>query len=504
MQENHKFTKHAGIVSFGILLSRILGFVRDLLLAHYFSATTRGIFFAAWLVPNTLRLLLGEGALSSSFIPVFVRYLKSDKKKAWILSSIVINLLLFVTSLIVLIGIIFSPIISSIVAPGFIKLGLIPLMSKVLRFIFPYLIFICISAFIMGILNSLNRFGPPAISSSLLNISFIVFILFICPRLENPIFGLCIAVLVGGLLQVAVQIPTLLSEKLEYRPIISLSHPGVLEVGIKMLPAIIGFAVYQVNITIDTILASLIGPSAISNLYYANRLIDFPLALFGTAIGIVSLPSLSRFISDNDIKSAKETLNLSLRLVVTFVIPASIGLIVLGKEVIDLLFEHGEFSRNETNACYLALFFYSIGLIFFSWIKPVVSFFYAMGDTKTPLKVSIFCMILNIFLNLIFIKPLEEGGIALATSMSSWINFSILTIILKRRVGILGLEPILKTLIKTTVASILMGIFLFTLAKTGLNVLLVIIIGVIVYFLLGLGIKISELSFTVKSLLKFK
>ncbi|MEW6104145.1 MAG: murein biosynthesis integral membrane protein MurJ [bacterium] len=464
-----KFTRHASIVSFGIFLSRVLGFVRDFLLAHFFSKELRGVFFAAWVIPNTLRMLLGEGALSSSFIPVFVRYLKDGRKSAYQLASIVINLLLIVSLFIVFFGIIFAPIICSIVAPGFINLGLIPSMALVLRIIFPYLTLICLSAVIMGILNSLERFGPPSIAPVMLNISFIAFILFVCGRLTNPLFGLSLAVLIGGILQVLIQAPALFNEGFGYKPIISLSHPGVKEIGIKMLPGLIGFAVYQVNIAVDTICASLIGPSAISSLYYANRLIDLPLALFGTAIGIVALPSISRSIAENNMEEAKKTLNWAARLVFVIILPVMVGFMILGKEIISLLFEHGEFSHSETNSSYLALFFYALGLVFSCGIKPVVSFFYALGDTKTPLKVAGFCMVLNIILNLLFVKPLEEGGLALATSMSCWINLSILTIILKRRIGLVGGRLVLKTFIKSLIAGIIMGIFLYCFLKIGLH-----------------------------------
>ncbi|MEW6679662.1 MAG: murein biosynthesis integral membrane protein MurJ [bacterium] len=494
-----KFTKHAGIVSFGIFLSRILGFVRDFLLAHFFSKELRGVFFAAWVIPNMFRMLLGEGALSSSFIPVFVRYLKKEgKSSAWQLASIVINLLLIVSLLIVFFGIIFAPIICSIVAPGFINLGLIPSMASVLKIIFPYLILICLSAVIMGILNSLERFGPPSIAPVMLNLSFIIFILFICPCLKDPLFALSLAVLLGGVLQVLIQAPALFNEGFGYKPIINLSHPGVKEIGIKMLPGLIGFAVYQVNIAVDTICASLIGPSAVSSLYYANRLIDLPLALFGTAIGIVALPSISRSIAENDLEEAKKTLNWAARLVLVIILPVMVGFIILGKEIIGLLFEHGEFSPSETNASYLALFFYTLGLVFSCGIKPVVSFFYALGDTKTPLKVAGFCMVLNIALNLLFVKPLEEGGLALATSMSCWINLSILTIILKKRIGLVEIRLVLKTFVKSLIAGMIMGIFLIAFLKIGLSEALNvgggIILCVFIYLLCGKVFRISEVS----------
>lgn len=498
-----KFTRHASIVSFGIFLSRILGFIRDFLLAHFFSGTLRGVFFAAWLIPNMARMLLGEGALSSSFIPVFVRYLhKEGKSSAWYLASCVINILFIISLFLVVMGIVFAPIISSIVAPGLIKLGLIPLMSNTLRIIFPYLILICLSAIIMGILNALDRFAPPSIAPVMLNISFILFILLF----RGSIFWLCIAVLCGGILQIIIQVPFLFKENFQYKLTLNLHHPGVMEIGIKMLPSLIGFAVYQINVSVDTIIASLIAPSAISSIYYANRLIGLPLALFGTSFGIVSLPSISKYIAENKTEEAKNILNWSLRLGIVIILPIIIGFIILGKEIINLLFEHGEFTHNETMSCYLALFFYSFGLAFFCAIKSIIAFFYGLSDTKTPMKVASFCMVLNIGLNILFLKPLEEGGLALATTMSSGINLSILTIILKRRIGLLGGSLILKTFIKSLFLSIIMGISLIIFLKIGfctmVNVFGGIILSACFYLFLSRVFSLSEVMALYRTFLR--
>jgi putative peptidoglycan lipid II flippase len=498
MEDRERFTKFASIVSFGILTSRVLGYVRDILIAYNFSETMRGLFFAAWLVPNLTRRLLGEGALSAAFIPVFSSSLAKSKESASELASIILNLLIVVSVTITIIGIALSPFISTIIAPGFVKIGLIPLMSKLLAILFPYLPLVCVSALIMGILNSLSKFTAPAIAPAMLNISFIFFLLFICKRLSEPVIGLGYAVLVGGLLQIAFQLLPLCRSCIEYVPRISISHPQVIEIGKRMAPTLVGLSVIQVNMAIDTILASLIGPGAVSALYYANRLIQLPLALFGISVGMVALPTISSYIAEKREKDAKATLSWSLRLIAVINIPAAIGLMVLGRQIVQLLFEYGEFTQKDTISCYFALFFFSLGLLFYSGIRPFVSYFYALGDTKTPVKVAVVAMLSNIALNLIFIKPLEEGGIAFATCLSAGINLSLLAFLLRERIGGLNLIGVAKTLLKSSVSSSIMGVVLLCFIKTtpylSLQVAGGIFLSIFVYAICAKIFRISEVT----------
>ena len=493
-----KLTKNVSLVSLGILTSRIFGYIRDVFIGHYFSSEARGVFFAAWVIPNSFRRILGEGALSASFIPIFSKYLCQDKQEAFRFSSITLNLLLIITSIFVIIGIALSPVICGIVAPGFVKLGLIPLMSKTLIVIFPYLILVCVFALIMAVLNSLSKFFIPAFAPTMVNLSFIGGIILLCPHLSEPIIGLAIAVLIGGILQIAVQIPSLVSSGVKYYPEVSLSHPGVKQMGKKMLPSIVGISVFSINSAVDTIFGSLVGPYAISALYYANRLVQLPLSLFGTSVGMVSFPTISRHIAENRMDLAKETLSWSLRLVIAVILPATVGLMILGKPIVSLLFEHGKFSHQDAISSYYVLFFYALGLVFYSGINSVVSFFYALGDTKTPVITAIIAMLVNVCLNLVFLKPLEEGGIALATSIASGVNISLLLLILRKRLAGIGMKALGRTFLKSCVASLIMAVSLLLLIFLSKNLFLQvgggIILALVVYVVVGKIIGLSEIN----------
>ncbi|MEK9148957.1 MAG: murein biosynthesis integral membrane protein MurJ [Candidatus Desantisbacteria bacterium] len=499
-----KLTKNVSLVSLGILTSRIFGYIRDVFIGHYFSSEARGVFFAAWVIPNSFRRIFGEGALSASFIPIFSKYLCQDRKEAFRFSSITLNLLLIVTSIFVIIGIALSPIICGIVAPGFTKLGLTGLMSKTLRIILPYLSLVCVFALIMAVLNSLSKFFIPTFAPTMVNLSFIGCIIFLCPHLSEPIIGLAVAVLIGGILQIAVQIPSLISSGVRYYPEVSLSHPGVKQMAKRMLPSIVGISVFSINSAVDTIFGSLVGPYAVSALYYANRLVQLPLSLFGTSVGMVSFPTISRHLAENRMDLAKETLSWSLRQVIVVILPAAVGLMILGKPIVCLLFEHGKFSHTDVISSYYVLFFYALGLVFYSGVNSVVSFFYALGDTKTPVMTAIIAMLTNICLNWVFLKPLEEGGIALATSIASFVNISLLLLILRKRIGGIGLSEVKITFLKSCVASLIMAIFLLMVIWFSKNLFFQvgggIVIALAVYIVIGKIIGIAEIN----GILKFK
>jgi putative peptidoglycan lipid II flippase len=332
----------------------------------------------------------------------------------------------------------------------------------------------------------------------MVNLSFIGCIIFLCPHLPEPTIGLAIAVLIGGVLQIAVQIPSLISCGVRYYPEVSLSHPGVREMGKKMLPSIIGVSVFSINSAVDTIFGSLVGPYAVSALYYANRLVQLPLSLFGTSVGMVSFPTISRYVAENRMDLARQTLSWSLRMVIAVVLPATIGLMILGKPIVSLLFEHGKFSHQDAISSYYVLFFYAIGLIFYSGINSVTSFFYALGDTKTPVITAIIAMIINICLNLVFLKPLSEGGIALATSIASGVNISLLLVSLKKRIGGIGIKGIGRTFLKSCMASLIMAVTLLLVIWFSKNLFFQvgwgIILGLAVYIVIGKILRISEIE----------
>ncbi|MEW6618328.1 MAG: murein biosynthesis integral membrane protein MurJ [bacterium] len=496
-----RITKFIGIVSFGTFTSRIVGYIRDVLIADRFGAgLVSDAFFTSWRIPNTLRELLGEGALSAAFIPVFTEYLKTKgREQAWQLANLIINALLIISILITLSGIILSPLIISIIAPGFVGKDVFTLTVLLTRITFPFTIFICLAALVMGILNSIQHFTLPAFAPAILNICLILAILFLCPLFgELSIVGLSIGLLIGGLIQLLIQIPPLIKERMEYRLIIDFFHPGVREVIRLMLPRALGAAVTQFNIFISNLLASFLIFGSISSLFYANRLVHFPLAIFGIAIGTVLFPTMSRQVVEGNLQGVKESLRFGLKMVILTSLPPTIGLMVLGRPIIELLFQHGEFDITATNITYLALFFYAFGLLGFSSLKVIVPAFYAQHDTWTPLKIGIISVIANVIFSLLLMKPLEQGGLTLSLSLSGFLNAGLLLISLRQKIGPIGLKEILIFLFNVLLASSMMGFFCGIILKIDIGLFYQVIIGIIggliVLFLSCKWLKIKEVD----------
>ncbi|MEW6608588.1 MAG: murein biosynthesis integral membrane protein MurJ [bacterium] len=463
------------------MCSRILGYIRDVLIADRFGASTvSDAFFAAWRIPNTLKELLGEGALTGAFIPIFTEELHTKgKEDAWILASLVFNGLLFISLVITLLGIILAPIIVVILAPGFVGKDVFSLTVTLTRIMFPFTIFICLSTLVMGILNCCRHFALPALAPAALNLCLIGSIFFLCPLFtDQPILGLSIGFLSGGLIQLLLQIPGLISKKMEYRFIFNLFHPVVKKVLLLMGPRALGSAVTQFNLTISNLLASLLIPGSISALFYSNGLVQLPLALFGVAIGTVLFPTMSKQVAESNILELKKSISWGLRMVILTSLPATIGLMVLGKPIIQLLFQHGNFDAADTNITYLALFFYSVGLLGISGLTVVVPAFYAQHDTWTPVKVGMITVVVNIIFGLLLMRPLAQGGLTLAISISSFFNLALLLAILRRKIGAIEDRRILKSLFQSLAASFIMGAFCRYIVTTELSLLLQVIIGV--------------------------
>jgi len=490
LKREGKITRSVAGVSASTLASRILGYLRDMLIANFFGAGfVADAFFVAYRIPNLLRQLLGEGALSASFIPVFTEYLTTKpKEEAQRLARISGLLLLILLSILTILGIIFSPIIVRLIAPGFIrnpeKLSLTITLTRIL---FPFMIAIGLAALSLGILNSLHRFIIPALAPCLLSISEIFFILFICPLMERPIIGLALGVAAGGFAQFFFQLPSIVKEgfvipagrsysNLYLKPISyaknllknwdvlwkrwtsTLNHPGVKRIGLLMLPAALGLSVTQVNIFVDTICASILREGSVTALYYANRIMQLPLALFGTAIATVALPMMSKSVAATNMQELKDTLSLALRMILFTIVPASLGLIILGKPIISLLFERGRFTSQATQATSWALLFYSTGIVAYAGVKVVASAFYSMQDTRTPVRIASIAMVANIVLNLILMRILDVGGLALATAIASFMNLLMLLFYLRKRIGRLGGKRVLLSLAKILLASSAMAI----------------------------------------------
>ncbi|MBI5788620.1 MAG: murein biosynthesis integral membrane protein MurJ [Candidatus Schekmanbacteria bacterium] len=460
METEKKLLKAMGVISLATLASRILGFVRDIVIASMFgTGMAADAFFVAFRIPNLFRRVAGEGSLNASFIPIFTEYLnKRSKKDAWSLASNTLCVATVFLFILCVLGIIFSPALTRMTASGFSKFPAKEQLTILLtRVTFPYLFFICLVAFAMGILNSLHHFAAPAAAPIMLNLSIIGAAYFIAPRLDQPVVALAIGVTLGGLLELLLQLPFLKREKMEFTPHIDFQDDGLRRIGRLMLPAVIGGSAYEINNLIDMLMASYLPEGSVSYLYYGNRLVQFPLGIFGTALGTALLPMLSHHAAREEFDRLKDTFSFSLRNVLYVCIPAMVGLIVMSEPIVRLLFERGHFDRQATIGTTDALIFYSLGLWAYAGVRIVIAVFHSLQDTVTPVKISICAMGINVILNWILMRYLLHAGLALATSISSILNIIVLTAILRKRLGKIGGKKIFNSLLRTSLASVLMG-----------------------------------------------
>ena len=475
MNENDLVTRAAGVVGIFTFLSRIMGLARDMLIANFFgSGMSADAFFVAFRIPNLLRRLFAEGSLTVSFIPVFTEYLQNkSKQEAFLLARVVLTFLVCIVTAITILGIILSPLIVRVIAPGFGGMGEKYVLTVLLtRIMFPYIFLVSLLALFMGILNSLKHFSSPAIAPVFLNLSMIAALIFIVPFMKTPTVGLALGVILGGIIQMALQIPFLIKKGLTFAPKWNIRHPALKKIGMLMLPTIFGSAIYQINQLIGTLLASLLEEGSVSYLYYADRLVQFPLGVFAIAISTAVLPSLSREAAKGDIYKLKQTLSHALRLTMFITIPAMAGLIVLRQPIIALLFQRGAFSTFTTAMTAQALLYYSVGLWAFAGLRVFVSAFYSLQDTKTPVKVAVVAMIANIAFSLALMGPLKHGGLALALSLASTLQLFMLIFLLRRRLGGIEGGAVIHSMVRSFISSIIMSICIYFLTfKIFLNIL---------------------------------
>lgn len=462
--EKTRITKAAGLIGLATLLSRILGLIRDMVQARYFGAgLAADAFFVAYRIPNMLREMFAEGTMSAAFIPVFTEYLTHrSKKETRRLANAVFTTLGLILLVISMLGIVAAPLIVKIIAPGFIDApGKFDLTVSLTRIMFPFLLFIGLAAVAMGVLNSLRSFGAPALAPSFYNLSMILTILFLSQHLTEPIMGLAIGVLLGGLSQLLIQLPSLKKQGFLFFPHLE-GHEGVKRIGLLAVPIMIGLSVADINLLINTLIASFLPQGSVTYLFYGMRLIQFPLGIFAVAVATAILPTLSIQAARGETAALRETLSFGLRLVFFITFPAMIGLIMFRMPIVHLLFQHGAFTLNDTLGTTAAVLFYSLGLWAFAGVRIVAPAFYALQDTKTPVKIAILALLVNIVLNLALMRPLKHGGLALATSLSSMLNLSMLIWLLRRRLGRIGFRGILRSHLRVVLASLIIivwGIF---------------------------------------------
>lgn len=462
-------TRATGVVGIAILCSRVLGLIREVVFAAMFGASRNmDAFLTAFRAPNMLRDLFAEGALSTAFVTTFSRRIATEgNQSAWDLASKVATLALVFMSAVSLLGVIFAPVLIDILAPGFPveKADLTVLLTRIM---FPFILLVSLAALVMGMLNARHVFGVPALASSFFNLGSIIGGVALCywldpqPDWRHPHFGergligLSIATLIGGLLQLAVQLPSLRRVGFRFHPDFKWRDPGVRTILGMMGPAMIAASAVQVNVAVNSIFASGMGDGPITWLNIAFRLMQLPLGIFGVAVATVTLPLVSRSAAVGNTNEFRSALAHSVRLVLLLTIPAAIGLIILAEPIIHLIYQHGRFTEVATIQTAAALRFYAIGLAGYSADKVLAPAFYALDKRHLPMFVSLTSIAVNFSLNWFFTFRLHLGhrGLALSTSVVAIFNFFFLYSMMRYYTGRLETGALLKTICKLLVAGI--------------------------------------------------
>ena len=456
------------VVSAMTMISRVFGLLRDVVIAYFFGAAAGAdAFFLAFRIPNFFRRLFAEGAFSQAFIPVLTEY--KEKRSADEVRELIdktagsLGLVLLVVSIL---GVLGAGLVVSVFAPGFLyhnDTAKFDLAVDMLRLTFPYLALISMTALSGAMLNTWGKFAVPSLTPVLLNISLITCAVFLHPHLEQPVMALAWGVLIAGVAQLTFQMPFLAKQGLLPVPKVDFKHEGVKKIGSLMLPAVFGASVSQVNLLVDTLLASFLVTGSLSWLYYADRLLELPLALFGITVATVILPGLSKDHANESHRAFSETLNWSIKLILIFGVPATIALVYLSDELIATLFFQGEMSERDVEMAGLALAAYGVGLLGHMLVKVLAPGYFARQDTKTPVRYGIIALTTNIILNLVLVWQLKHVGLALATSISAFLNAGLLYGGLRRE-GVLQItEGWLKFLIQVAFASaVMLGVLFWT------------------------------------------
>jgi putative peptidoglycan lipid II flippase len=513
--------RSAGTVSAGVFFSRIFGLIREQTFAYVFGAgLANDAFVVAFRIPNLLRDLFAEGSFSSAFVPTFTEVSeKKGRKEAFRLANNAANALSLILAVISLIGILISPWLVPLFAPGFGRVpGKLPLTIHLTQIMFPFLLFIGLAALVMGVLNTYRRFAIPALAPCLLNLSMILAGFFLCPFFgkgpERQIYGMAVGALLGGLFQLLFQVPSLFKQGFRYLPILDFKDPGVRQITKLMVPAIVGLSATQVNIFVNTLLASLLAQGSVSYLNYSNRLVQLPIGLFGVAIATVVLPTVAGHAARGRLDEMRKTVSQALRLVFFLTLPAAIGLIVLARPIISLLYEHGRFHAVDTIGTANALWLYCLGLFAYASVRSLVPTFYSLKDAATPVKISFVSVATNIVLNLILMGPMGYRGLALATSCSACVNMGLLLFFLRRKLGSVDFKRLASTFVRVLIAALAMGAVgwlavhllggvhlhhkFLSLAQVGLGL----VFGLLVYAGVARLLHVEELSVFIKTFIR--
>jgi len=460
-----QLARSAGVIGAATMTSRLLGLVRDQVLAFLFGAGDQmDAYNIAFRIPNLVRDLFAEGAMSAAFVPTFTRTLAAEgRDRAWRLGNLVVNALLLATGVIVVAGMVFAWPITTAFASAYSEVpGKLELTVSLTRIMFPFLVLVAVATALMGMLNSLHRFFIPAVSPAMFNVGSIACTLGLVPVM--PALGLplivapAIGVLVGGLLQMAVQWPALRREGYRYEPVLDVRDEGLRRVLLLMGPGVVGLAAVQINLLVNSILATGEGTSAVSALNYAFRLMYMPIGIFGVSIATAVVPTLSRHAARNDSAGMRDTVSSGLRMMLMLNAPATVGLVVLATPIVALIFEHGAFTPAHTAATAAALAFYAPGLVGYSTVKIAVPSFYSLRDSRTPVIVSGVTVLLNVVLNVTLVRVIGFTGLALGTTISALFNAGVLLWLLRSRLGGLDEGRVAASFARIGIASLVMGL----------------------------------------------
>lgn len=457
--------RSAGVIGIATMMSRVLGLVRDQVLAYFFGAgDAMDAFRIAFRLPNVLRDLFAEGALSAAAVPTFTRALaEGGRATTWRLASNVITVLLLVCGVIVLAGIVFAEPLVELYASGFRDVpGKIELTIRLTRIMFPFLAMVATAAVMMATLNALHRFFIPALSPAMFNVATILCAVIAVPLSRwlaiDPIAAIAAGTLLGGLGQIALQWPSLRRAGFRYHFVLDLHDPWLREIGRLMVPGVAGLAAVQINLFVNSWLAAGLGTGAVSWLDYAFRLMYMPIGLFGVSIATASLPTISGHAANRDDPGIRRAVSSGLRMMLMLNVPATVGLVVLATPIVRLIFERGRFTPADTAATAAALVCYAPGLIGYSAVKLVSPSFYAMGDSRVPVISSGASIAFNIAANLALVRWLGHRGLALGTASAALLNAGLLLVLLRARLGGLEGRRLLTATIKISVASLAMAL----------------------------------------------
>jgi putative peptidoglycan lipid II flippase len=458
-----RLARSAGVIGIATMASRLLGLVRDQVLAFYFGAgDAMDAFLVAFRIPNLFRDLFAEGAMSAAFVPTFTKRLAAESREtAFRLANSVVNALILATGLLVVLAIVFAEPLLRPFAAGFTDTpGKFELTVKLTRVMAPFLTLVGLAAAFMGMLNALGHFFIPALSPAMFNVGTIACALLlvpIAPQLGiDPIFAVAIGTIVGGFGQLALQWPPLAREGYRYRPTLDIHEPGLRQVLLLMGPGTIGLAATQINLLVNTMLAT--GEDgAVSWLNYAFRLMYLPIGLFGVSIATATTPAMSRLAHAQDYATMRSTIAHAIGLMLMLNVPATLGLIALATPIIAVIFEHGSFTAADTAATAAALRWYAVGLVGYSVVRIVSPTFYALGKSRIPVAVSVMSVLLNVVLNLALVRVMGYRGLALGTSLAALVNAATQLLLLRREIGGIEGRRVTISFLKVLTASLVMA-----------------------------------------------